>query len=60
MPRGKKRTRPLKKIDWKVVDHLLEAGCYGTEIAANFGMHEDTFYQRVEDEKGMEFTAYKQ
>jgi hypothetical protein len=51
-------SRPEKPIDWKVVDQLLMAGCLGTEIAANFDMHPDTFYNRVEQQYGMGFTAY--
>lgn len=50
--------RPEKKIDWERVDELLEAGCLGTEIAPHFDMHHDTFYRRVEMEKGTSFTAY--
>ncbi len=37
---------------------MLKAGCYGTEIAANFDMHEETFYNRVQEKYGMGFTAY--
>lgn len=46
------------EIDWDRVDRLLEAGCHGTEVAAYFGIHEDTFYKRVEQEKLMGFSAY--
>jgi|SRR5579864_2193260 len=52
--------RPEKNIDWKVVDHLLMAGCKGTEIAANFDMHPDTFYIKVEEQYKMGFSAYSQ
>lgn len=45
-------------IDWKVVDKLLQAECKGTEVAAYLGCHEDTLYNRCQDEKGMVFTAY--
>lgn len=50
--------RPQKKIDWKRVNELLEAGCPGTEIAAYFGMHPDTFYKRVESQYKMGFSDY--
>jgi len=52
--------RPVKPIDWEKVDRLLEAGCLGTEIAAHFNMHPDTFYIRCQKEKGMGYTAYSQ
>ena len=63
MPRPKKANpkpahRPQKPIDWERVDELLMAGCLGTEIAPHFDMHYQTFYERVEIEKGMSFTQY--
>lgn len=51
-------TRPEKKIDWQRTDELLEAGCPGTEIAAFFGMHPDTFYLKFVKERGMGFSDY--
>jgi len=50
--------RPEKPINWKRVDELLIAGCYGTEIAGHFDMHPQTFYLRVEDKYKMSFTEY--
>ena len=50
--------RPEKKIDWKVVQQMMEAQCLGTEIAAFFGMHPDTFYKRVEKEHKIGFSEY--
>lgn len=61
MPRKKipKRAgRPEKPIDWELVDKLLLAGCLGTEMAAHFDMHCETFYRRVEEKYLMGFTAY--
>lgn len=64
MPRPKKKgppsgtTRPLKPIDWEMVDDLLISGCLGTEIAPFFDMHPETFYDRVLIEKGVGFTEY--
>lgn len=57
-PSGKPNGHPLIPIDWKRADELLEAGCLGTEIASFFGMHPETFYHRVEKEKGLGFTEY--
>jgi hypothetical protein len=59
-PRPVKRSasRPLIDIDMAKVDELLIYGCNGAEVAAVFGCHPDTLYKRVEDEKGMTFTAY--
>jgi hypothetical protein len=51
-------SRPPKPIDWELVDRLLEAGCLGTEIAANFDMHPSTFYERVTEQYKMSFTQY--
>jgi hypothetical protein len=50
--------RNLKNIDWDLVDELLFAGCLGTEIAPHFDMHVNTFYKRLEEEKGISFTEY--
>lgn len=55
---ARKGGRPYKAIDWELVDEMLEAGCPGTEIAGTFGMHPDTFYMRVKDEKNMGFSDY--
>jgi len=50
--------RNLIPIDWEMADELLACGCPGTEIAAFFGMHADTFYDRVLKERGVCFSAY--
>jgi len=55
-PEGK--FRPVKPIDWKLVDSLLMSGCTGVEIASHFDMHPITFYQRVEQQYGTSFTNY--
>lgn len=65
MPRKKRKPitptgRPLKEIDWKVVDHKLRAGCFATTIAAHFDISTDTLYERVIRDFGMSFTAYSQ
>lgn len=65
MPRKKRKPitptgRPLKEIDWEVVDHKLRANCHGTTIASNFGICSDTLYQRCLLEKGMTFSEYSQ
>lgn len=51
-------SRPEKPIDWELVDKLLEAGSIGTEIAAYFSMHPNTFYDRVAEQYKMSFTEY--
>lgn len=50
--------RTEAEIDWKKVDDLMVSGCPGTEIAAYFGIHPDTFYKRVEKQYNMGFSAY--
>jgi hypothetical protein len=53
-------TRPELNIDWEKADELLISGCLGTEVAAFFGMHPDTFYKRVEKKYNVGFSAYMQ
>jgi len=53
-----KAGRPLKEIDWKRVDELLEAGCSGQEIAPHFDIHPDTLYDRVQAKFGITFSEY--
>lgn len=50
--------RPEVPIDWARVDELLEAGCIGTEIAAYFNLHPNTFYDRVQLKHNVGFTEY--
>ena len=50
--------RPVKKIDWHLVDKLVMAGANGPQIAPFFDMHPQTFYDRVVLEKGVGFTEY--
>lgn len=50
--------RPIKEIDWTIVDHKLRANCHGTTIASIFDMHPQTFYNKVIEEKKMSFTEY--
>jgi len=47
------------KIDWDKVDKLLEAGCDGVQIAAYFGCHTNTLYERTKEEKNCDFSDYK-
>jgi hypothetical protein len=51
-------SRPEKLIDWEKVDHLLMAGCKGTEIAPHFDMHVNTFYDKVKEKHNICFTDY--
>jgi len=53
-----KAHRPQKMIDWELVDRLLLAGCTGVEVAANFSISPNTFYERVQIEKRRSFTDY--
>ena len=45
-------------FNWTEIDNLLAAGCKGTEVAAYLGVHHDTLYDRVTNEKGMPFSEY--
>lgn len=53
----KKSTRPLKVINWEVVEKRMEAGCSGIEIAACLRIDSDTFYRRFEREYGKRFAV---
>jgi len=50
--------RPIKPLDWDRVEWLLKCGCSGAEIAAEFDMHPDTFYRKVEDTYNIGFTEF--
>lgn len=50
--------RPARAIDWDEVELMAKAGSPGTEIAAIYNMHPDTFYLRVKDEFGIGFSEY--
>lgn len=52
--------RPEKTIDWELVDEKIIHGCPGTEIAAYFGMHPNTFYLKVEEQYKTSFSDYWQ
>lgn len=49
----------MVNIDWDIVDSLIEAGCDGTHIAAYFGVHPDTIYNKCKEEKKTDFSNYK-
>lgn len=50
--------RPCKPIDWNRVDTMIAKGCSGVEIAGELGIHEETFYVRVQQEHNINFTGY--
>lgn len=52
--------RPQVEIDWKQVGMLLEAGCQGTEIAAQLGIDPETLYNRCKRDNKMGFTEFSQ
>lgn len=47
-------------IDWEKVDQFLMAGCTGTEVAAYFGCHPDTLYNKCKEKFKMGFSQYCQ
>lgn len=59
MPRAKMGRKEIP-IDWEKTNKLFEKGCLGTEVAAYWGMHEDTLYRRVKEKYKMSFTEYMQ
>ena len=52
--------RPIVKIDWSIVNSLLEADCEGTEIAAFLGIVPSTLYQRCLKDNKIIFSEYLQ
>lgn len=46
-------------INWDKVDKLLEAGCDGVQIAAYFGCHPETLYDRCKQDQKTDFSEYK-
>lgn len=50
--------RPVKEIDWKIVDDLGTSGCSGAEIAPRLGIHAETLYRACIREKGESFDQY--
>lgn len=50
--------RPEKNVDWNIVEKLLIRQCKGNEIASEFGMTDETFYNKVQDKFGIKFSAY--
>lgn len=49
--------RPLKPIDWNLVEKKMEAGCNGVEISGSLHIDTDTFYSRFKEEFGESFSA---
>jgi len=57
-PTGKPTGVPPIPVDWEKVDRLIECGCNGVQVAAKFGIHPDTLYDRCQEDKGMPFSHY--
>ena len=55
-----KTGRPKAVINWEEVDKLLIAGCIGTDIAHQFGMHADTLYDNCVRDNKVSFSLYAQ
>jgi hypothetical protein len=47
------------KINWNEVDVYLQAGSTGTEVAALFGIHANTLYERCKLEQNCDFSEYR-
>jgi len=47
--------RPNKKINWEIIEKMMEAGCNGLEIANFFRIDEDVFYLRFKKKYGKSF-----
>ncbi len=51
--------RPLKEINWDLVEKMIEAECSANEISAKFRINHDTFYKRFKDEYKVSFQDYQ-
>jgi hypothetical protein len=56
-PRGK-MGRSVVAIDWKAVDHYLNAGCSGIQISCHLGIHFRTLYERCHGDHGIPWDEY--
>ncbi len=50
--------RPLREINWDIVEKLIEYGCHGIEIAGKFKIDENTFYRRFRQKYKCRFADY--
>lgn len=48
------------ELDWDLVDQMLLSGCHGTEVADYFGIHRNTLYRKIEEEKKIAYGEYLQ
>jgi len=52
--------RPLKEINWEIVENYMKAGCKsGMALARKFDITKDTFYRRFIEEYGCSFQDYQ-
>jgi hypothetical protein len=57
MTKGK-AGRPEKPIDWEKVDQMLLAQTPSKSIAEALGVHLETFYDRVKEKYGVNYSEY--
>ncbi|MGK2915796.1 MAG: hypothetical protein ACSLE5_15345 [Porticoccaceae bacterium] len=50
--------RPLKPVDWEIVDELCAIQCTGEEVAAVIGLNYDTLNRACKREKKLCFTDH--
>jgi len=53
------KARKPREMTWDAIDSMLEAGCSGVQIAAFYGINEDTLYIRCQEQLGIGFSEYK-
>ena len=58
MPGTKGNKNAEKKVNWKLVDGMLEINCTGEEIASVLGISYDTIARHCKKEKGLSFADY--
>jgi hypothetical protein len=54
------KARKPREMTWDAIDSMLEAGCSGAQIAAFYGISDQTLFRYCEADKGCGFVAYKQ
>lgn len=56
MSRGPRR----KSLDWDKIEELLNADCKTTDIAAAFGVSDDTIRRRCKEDLNIDYTSFCQ
>ncbi|GAB4038696.1 hypothetical protein [Spirosoma jeollabukense] len=59
MSKINKGGRPVKSIDWNLVENMLKGGASGGAVADFLGMNRDHFYRRVRQERNVHLSHWQ-